>query len=237
MKHLRFLAILSLITTLAAGAAPAQDRPLVVVELFTSQGCSSCPPADEMIEDLADRDDVLPLALHVDYWDYIGWADSFARPQNTTRQKAYARMAHSGSIYTWPIVVSGVDHVVGFKPMNVIDLVREHGAEQSTVDISVEPVEGGVRIRCTGRAGAALPGAINVDLVGYLREASVEIRHGENAGKTITYANIVESWDRLGAWDGSGTFEIVTPLPAGRLHAVIVQTKGPGRVLAALRLR
>ncbi|GKY87777.1 DUF1223 domain-containing protein [Sinisalibacter aestuarii] len=233
---LRLFAILSLAAALLAGPLRADEKPLVVLELFTSQGCSSCPPADAMIAELAGRDDVLALALHVDYWDYIGWADSFARPQNTKRQKAYARMAHSGSIYTPQIVVAGVDHVIGFKPMQVAELLSTHGDEMPPVEISVEQAGEGLRIRCAARAGAALPHTINVDLVGYIREASVDIAHGENEGKTITYANIVQSWDRLGTWNGSGSFEFEATLPEGGHYAVIVQAAGPGRVLAALRL-
>lgn len=235
--HLRFLAILSLIVTLATGPALADERYVVVVELFTSQGCASCPPADALVDELADRDDVLPLALHVDYWDYIGWVDSFAHPQNTKRQKAYARMAHSASIYTPQMVVGGVDHVVGYKPMRLIDLVSAHAEVESPVDISVEPTAEGVRIRCTARDGAKLPRAINIDLVGFVRESSVDIRHGENAGKTINYANIVQSWDRLGTWDGTGSYEVLVPMPGEANFAILVQAKGPGRMLAALRLR
>jgi hypothetical protein len=235
--HLRFLAILSLIGTLMTGPALADDRYVVVVELFTSQGCSSCPPADALVDELAEREGILPLALHVDYWDYIGWADSFARPQNTKRQKAYARMAHSASIYTPQMVVGGVDHVVGYKPMRLMDLVRAHAEVESPVDISVEPTADGVRILSRGRDGAKLPRAINIDLVGFVREASVDIDHGENAGKTIKYANIVQSWDRLGTWDGTGDFEILVTLPGEASFALLVQAKGPGRILAALRLR
>lgn len=236
---LRRFAILSLMISLLAAPAVvlAEPRPVVVVELFTSQGCSSCPPADALISELATRDDVLPLALHVDYWDYIGWADSFARPQYTARQKAYARMAHSGSIYTPQIVVGGTEHVVGFKPMKVANLVQAHGAASVPVEIRIEQTEhGGLRVRCLPRPGAELPASINVDLVGYLREAVVEIHHGENAGKTITYANIVQSWERLGNWDGSGVFDASAPAPGAGPFAVIVQARGPGRVLAAVKI-
>jgi len=239
-RTMRFrpFAILSFLLMLAAAPVTAEPKPLVVVELFTSQGCSSCPPADALIEELAARDDVLPLALHVDYWDYIGWADSFARPQNTARQKAYAYMAHSRSIYTPQMVIGGVAQVVGFKPMKVADLVQDHGAAPVPVTIRIEQSEGTLRVRCLARPGAELPATINVDLVGYTPEASVDIGHGENAGKTITYANIVRSWERLGTWDGRGVFEATTPVQteAGNATAVIVQAPGPGRVLAAFKI-
>lgn len=236
---LRPFAILTLMITLLAAplGALAEPRSLVVVELFTSQGCASCPPADAMIAELALRDDVLPLALHVDYWDYIGWADSFARPENTARQKAYARMAHSGSIYTPQIVVGGADHVVGFKPMRVADLVQAHGGATVAVEIRADrTADGGLRVRCLPRPGVALPEAINVDLIGYLRQAAVEISHGENAGKTITYANVVQTWERLGSWDGRAEFDVTAPALGSGLFAVVVQVRGPGRVLAAIKV-
>lgn len=233
---LRFFAILSFVAVLFAGAAKADDKPLVVVELFTSQGCSSCPPADAMIEELATRADVLPLALHVDYWDYIGWADSFARPEHTYRQKAYAHMAHDSSIYTPQIMVGGTDAVVGYKPMRVANLLARDGAMPVAVLLRVERDGSTLRIRCAARAGTPLPDDINVDLVGYTGAASVDIRHGENAGKTITYANIVRSWDRVGEWDGTGSFDTTAQLGDDEHYAVIVQVHGPGKVLAAARV-
>lgn len=233
----RPIPILSLLFALLAVPVLAEPKPIVVVELFTSQGCSSCPPADALIEELAARDDVLPLALHVDYWDYIGWADTFARPQYTARQKAYAHMAKSRSIYTPQMVVGGVEHVVGFKPMTVAELVQAHGGESVPVELRVEPAGAGVwRVRCTPRPGAKLPAEMNVDLVGYLPTATVEIMHGENAGKTITYANIVRSWERIGSWDGQSVFDATMPAPAAGAMAVIVQAPGPGRVLAAVKV-
>ena len=102
------------------GAAAAADRP-VVVELYTSQGCSSCPPADAILAELADREDVIALAFHVDYWDYIGWKDIFADPANTLRQRNYARVAGARSVYTPQMIVDGQDHVVGTKPMKLAE--------------------------------------------------------------------------------------------------------------------
>ena len=230
--------LLGLATALAAVpglAGPA--KPVVLVELYTSQGCSSCPPADEMIGELAGRDDVLPLALHVDYWDYIGWADSFAVPQHTKRQKAYARMAHSTSIYTPQLVVDGVDHIVGFKPMKLVDRIAHHRSELAPVVIEVETEGDLVRLRCAPRDDMAAPETINVDLVRFTEAATVEILHGENAGRTITYHNIVTGWDRVGSWDGSGEFAFTAEVPQDGPLALVVQAQGPGEVLAAFRLR
>ncbi len=216
-------------------AGPA--KPLVLVELYTSQGCSSCPPADAMIAELATRDDVLPLALHVDYWDYIGWADVFAQPQYTKRQKAYARMAHSASVYTPQMVVEGVDHIVGFKPMKLADLIAYHRGNLAPLAIEVETEGDLIRLRCAPRSEMKLPGKINVDLVRFTEAATVEILHGENAGKTITYANIVTGWDRVGTWDGADEFVFSANLPQDGPLALVIQAHGPGEVLAAFRLR
>lgn len=231
------LAALTAFAGLSGAAAHADEKPLVVLELYTSQGCSNCPPADAMIAELAARDDVLPLALHVDYWDYIGWADHFARPENTARQKAYARVAGHGSIFTPQIVIGGVDHVVGFKPMKVADLLQAHSAQAEPLELEAEWEGNRLTIRCASRPDAALPAKMNVDLVRYLPEATVAIRQGENAGETITYANIVLGWERIGSWSGAGTFEAIADAPADGPLAVIVQEDGPGRVISALRVR
>ncbi len=233
------LAILvGLAATLAALpglAGPA--KPVVLVELYTSQGCSSCPPADDMIAELATRDDVLPLALHVDYWDYIGWADSFAQPQHTKRQKAYARMARNASIYTPQIVVAGVDHVVGFKPMKLVDLIARHRGASAPAAVEVETEGDVVRVSFAPKAGMAPPDTVNVDLVRFTEMATVDILRGENAGRTITYYNIVTGWERVGSWDGSGAFAFSAEVPQDGPLALVVQAHGPGAVLAAFRLR
>ncbi|WP_085528024.1 thioredoxin family protein [Maritimibacter sp. HL-12] len=228
-------------TTALAGfvssPALADEKPLVVLELFTSQGCSNCPPADALVAELSARDDVLPLALHVDYWDYIGWADSFAQPEYTARQKGYARAAGHGSIYTPQMVIGGVDHVVGFKPMKVAGLLQAHGEKPADVEIEAEIVDGQFRIICKMVETGAQIGRMNVDLVTYIPQATVKIRTGENAGETITYANIVTGWERLGVWSGEEAFAVMAPTSTGARHAVIVQEEGPGPVLAAFRLR
>ena len=110
----------------AAISVPATAQSPVVVELFTSQGCSSCPPADKLMHELAKRDDVIALALHVDYWDYIGWKDVFAQPEFTARQRAYARLGNRKMIYTPQMVINGRDHVVGSNPKDTNALISSH---------------------------------------------------------------------------------------------------------------
>jgi hypothetical protein len=230
-------AILMMVGLGSGSAVLAADKPLVVVELFTSQGCSSCPPADALIEELAGRDDVLPLALHVDYWDYIGWTDSFASPAYTARQKAYARVAGKSTIYTPQMVVEGQDHVVGFRPMQVADLIQARREAGESVTLSAEDRDGALYLSGSAVAGATISGKVNIDLVSFIPSAKVDILHGENAGSTITYANIVQNWTRLGVWNGQGDFTLTAPLPEEGPLAVIVQENGPGHILAALRIR
>lgn len=214
--------------------ACAEDRP-VVVELYTSQGCSSCPAADEILAGLAARDDVIALALHVDYWDYIGWADTFARPEFTLRQKAYARAVGAHTIYTPQMIVGGSDQLVGARPGELIEAIarQQHGSAEVTIDLQREA--GGLRIHAD--AVAALPDGSVVQLVRYRPEQRVSIKHGENAGRTIEYRNIVTDWQVLGDWNGAAPLDTTVPLAGDDQAVVIVQEPGPGRVLAAARLR
>ncbi|MEC7763586.1 MAG: DUF1223 domain-containing protein [Pseudomonadota bacterium] len=222
--------------TLVGATAHADEKPLVLIELFTSQGCNSCPPADALLAELAERDDVLPLALHVDYWDYIGWKDAFARPEHTARQKAYAHVAGASTIYTPQMVVGGTDHVVGYKPMRVADYMKAHEATLQAVEVQAEIVDGKMQIKCLPREGAVLPKTIHVDVVRFNPSETVDIKHGENAGETISYANIVTDWERLAEWDGEGLLEVDTTMAGDGPMALILQEPGPGRVLAAYRI-
>lgn len=233
MRQLLSSLLLCALAVLAAPAAWAEDAP-VVVELYTSQGCSSCPPADAMLRDLAARDDVIALALHVDYWDYIGWADSFARPEFTRRQKAYARAAGARMVYTPQMIIGGQDHVVGAHPMEVIDLIDRHRALEQPIAVMLGVSGDAVRIEAARVGGAERPGV--VQLVRYEPQQTVEIRRGENAGRTLDYVNIVTSWEVLGEWDGAEPFVAEVPRGAGPM-VVMVQSPGHGPVLGAAELR
>jgi hypothetical protein len=225
-----------IIAALSGAAVQAQDKANpVVVELFTSQGCSSCPPADAMLRELSHRDDVIPLALHVDYWDYIGWQDVFASPLFTRRQKQYARAAGEQAIYTPQLIVGGRDHVVGAKPMEVMDHLRAHGALASGVDLTLRRDGGTLHVSATAKSPLAAPATVQI--VRYTPEETVAIERGENAGRTVTYTNIVTSWDVLGDWSGTQPLAIQVALAGGSPVVIIVQEAGPGLILAAARLR
>lgn len=214
-------------------AAPLQADPAVVVELYTSQGCASCPPADAFFETLVDDPRVIPLALHVDYWDYIGWADSFANPAFTARQKAYARASGSRMIYTPQMIIAGEDRVEGLAPDEFATSVTSHLARPSRVKLTVE--RKGEVITIHAEADPPLTKPVRVQLVRYLPSEVVEIQRGENAGQVITYRNIVTSWDVLGDWPGTEELDVSAAAPGAAPAVVIVQEQGPGAILAAAR--
>ncbi|MFT6453063.1 MAG: hypothetical protein ACJA06_002572 [Halocynthiibacter sp.] len=221
----------------ATGAFPAPvlagDGP-VVVELYTSQGCSSCPPADAYLaERLVGRKDVLALALHVDIWDYIGWKDKFGAPEYTARQRAYAARAGHRSIYTPQFIVGGRDHVVGHKPTELANLIAAHRAGPDMVEISATSTGGALAVSITALSAAKTPREMIVLVALYNPGADVAIKRGENAGRTIRYANIVTDLIELGAWDGRGPFAARLEGMGSRRAAVIVQGAGTGPVIGA----
>ncbi|WP_323784735.1 DUF1223 domain-containing protein [Thalassovita sp.] len=212
----------------------ADDHP-VVVELFTSQGCSSCPAADAYLATLAEREDVIALALHVDYWDYIGWKDAFADPRFTKRQKAYAIAANRHSVYTPQMIVNGVEHVVGNHPVDVAALISKHAKVRNPISIGLKQ-QGNV-LSISASSDRAMPMPVIVQLVRYLPEREVDIRAGENAGRKMIYNNIVTEWRRLGDWDTSAPFNLQTQVQGDEPVVVIMQAPGPGPIIASARLR
>jgi hypothetical protein len=218
-----------------AGAVAAQSQPVVVVELYTSQGCSSCPPADEFMAMLAMNPNVIALSLHVDYWDYIGWADKFASPQFTARQKAYARAGGSRTIYTPQMIIDGQERVEGHAPEEVAQLLRKHLGTAHSVSLTLERVGDRVTIRAVSPVRFAA-GKAKVQLVRYIPSQVVDIERGENAGRTMTYFNVVTSWQVLGDWDGAAPLELSADAKGKQPVVVILQAEGPADVLAAAQL-
>ncbi|MGB0799470.1 MAG: DUF1223 domain-containing protein [Planktomarina sp.] len=212
-----------------SSSANAEDRP-VVVELFTSQGCSSCPPADAYLHELAKRSDVVALALHVDYWDYIGWKDSFADPAYTARQRSYARVQSERVVYTPQLMINGVEHVVGNRRNEVANAVNKHAQSASVVSVDAYRRAGEVVVTLskTNR-----PGNFDVHLVTVVRNSAVEILRGENAGKTITYANVVRDWRTIGNWNGQSGIKLSGPMASTGQQVVVVQRHGQGEIISA----
>jgi len=209
------------IIALTATFTGSQDaRGDVVVELFTSQGCSSCPPADALLGQLAKKDGVIALSLHVDYWDYLGWKDAFAQPGFTTRQRGYAHAAGSSMIYTPQMVIGGKDHIVGTKAMELSELIMRHAAAPKPIALSAERRGEAIVIRAQGKA--ALPGAMVVYLVRFSPSETVSIKRGENAGREMTYHNVVTSLVKVADWAGEADLNAEVPVNDGKRGAVIV---------------
>ena len=223
------LMLLTCLIGLAVSTVARADDP-VVVELYTSQGCSSCPPADRLLRDLAMRPDVIAIALHVDYWDYIGWADSFADARFTRRQKAYARAAGHGMVYTPQFVVGGTDHVVGAKPGELEQSIAAHAAEPHEVTLEARRDGDSLVVSATGEAGDYV-----IQLVRIHPSATVEILRGENAGHTLTYGQIATDWQVVAEWTGAEPLELTLPLSGPEAAVVIVQHNGMGRIAAAVQ--
>lgn len=216
----------ALVSALLLIAHPAEARTRVLVELFTSQGCQACLEANGRVAELADRDDVLPLIFTVDYWDYLGWRDSFARPVFAERHKAYVRRLTAGKVVTPQVVVDGRAVAGGPRSRPLETLVREAGRGP------------GPQVRITERrvnvgAGAAPRGGADVWLARYdPRVKAVEVDKGPNRGRTVTLRNVVEDLQQLGSWTGSARSYRLPSGGEGLKQAVIVQQAGGGRVIA-----
>jgi hypothetical protein len=193
-----------------SGPAVAQQGPAAavkapaVIELYTSQGCSACPPADALLGRYAARKDVVALTLPVDYWDYLGWRDTLATPAFSRRQRAYAKARGDGMVYTPQAVVNGVAHVNGSSAAE-IDLALERTAGQLSprrIPLAAWIDNGALRIQ-TGEAPAAgLEGTIWVATVE--KQIAIPVKHGENRGKTLTYHNVVRQLTPVGMWSAKG---------------------------------
>ena len=223
--------LLSLVAlALAGGCSPAAGARPVVVELFQSQGCSSCPPADANLARIADRPDVIALSFAVTYWDGQGWKDTFAQPAFTARQWDYAHAFHRANVFTPEVVGDGVRDGVGVDPAEFARLVG-HGAPAGgpTLALAADHVAIG--------AGAAPAVAADVWMVRFdPRVIQVPITGGENGGKTLPHRDIVRELVRLGSWRGAAeTLPLPAPKLAGLATAILIQSPQGGAILAATK--
>ncbi len=237
MRHLKALiaACLSGAMIAGAGSTSAEERP-VLVDRYTSQGCSACPPADEFMHELIKRDDVIALALHVDYWDYIGWKDVFAQPAFTERQKAYAKTGGRRSVYTPQMIIAGQDHISGTQREDVGILIQRHAMRHSGVALQARRGAGG-QITITAETDKAGTDPLGVYLVQYIPSKTIEITRGENAGRSVTYVNIVTDWSEIGQWDMSAPLTLQTQVDGDAPGVIVLQRGRSGPVMAAAHLR
>jgi hypothetical protein len=216
------LAVLAVTSCRAPGSSPvpearADESPpagVAVVELFTSEGCSSCPPADGVLAHLATRPGVFALSFHVDYWDELGWPDRFASAENTARQRAYARSMAARGLYTPQLVVGGTDAFVGSEGEHADASVARALAVPSPVRLVLHPRSTTTDAVVSYEASGAPAGAV-LDVAVVERSVSTDVRAGENSGKTLHHANVVRSFVTTALTTPSGT--VTLHLPAG-LH-------------------
>jgi hypothetical protein len=230
MSLLRRLALSAAGFVLAGSAAQAATERPVLIELFTSQGCNSCPPADALLGELAQRPGVLALAFHVDYWNGLGWSDPFSSKLWTARQNDYAQRLGKRSIYTPQLVVDGAGDAVGSDRAEVDALIaaaQRRAAAGPTIETATD--EAGKRI---ARLGTGTAERATVWLAGYDRSHVTPVGRGENGGRTLTEYQVVRSLVRLGDWTGGA---MQYPLPDVQAEGAIlfVQPAQPGPMLAA----
>lgn len=226
----------------AQGVGPVAKAPPAkiesVVELFTSQGCSSCPSADALLVKYTNKPGVLALSYSVDYWDYLGWRDTLASPKYTQRQKQYAKLRGDGQVYTPQAIVDGRDHVVGSSASGIDGLLVQAAKSTGRPWLAAEATPTLVTVAAP-IAGATRAKPATVWVVTYAPRVEVAIRRGENAGQTITYHNVVRDIAVLAEWDTKSDFRRAlssdaanAPKP-GERQAILVQDSETGRLLGA----
>lgn len=236
-------AALTLLAALPAMSHAEDRKPLGVVELFTSQGCNSCPPADAFFSKLVEKGDVIALAYHVDYWDYLGWRDTMARPENTERQYAYMKALGSRAVYTPQVIVNGRSHVNGTNAAGIEDDLAEKAqqGEGMLVGIDVAEREDSIVIRVDATSQPAAEA--NLVLVFYDGPSSIAISRGENSGRTATFVNAVSDFRTAGMWHGKSTeFELPKSEFAEKGGCIALlqsstEAGGPGPILGAAIIR
>lgn len=238
MKVSRLPAAIAVFALLSTTALAGEQK--VVVELFTSQGCSSCPPADRLLGELAGDDSLVALSLPVDYWDYLGWHDTLAKAAYSQRQRGYSEQRGGHEVFTPQMIVNGVTQVVG-SDRSAIRNACTQALKEKPVAVTLRKNAGKVEIEVGG--GSGMPAA--VWLLSVAQEKPVVISRGENRGKTITYHNVVRDFRKLADWNGATVKQSVALSEItgdADMIAVLVQPgsvekPGPIRGAAVLNLR
>ncbi len=251
-KASQSLAAISLVASLttslpvhAQEQTVSSSRTSAVIELFSSQGCTSCPPAERIFAEMAKESDIVALAYHVDYWDYIGWSDTLGSKANTERQRAYARSFGTSTIYTPQVVVNGRKDVIGSREADIRRAIADVPLGAGGASVAMRRI--GDRMHITASVGDTAGQVPVLMLVNFSPPSRVEVTRGENKGKTILNANPVTDWQILGMFNGK-PLEVDMPLSGLRRSgrptggcAALIQTVtaegGPGPILAAAVLQ
>jgi len=237
--HRRRVFLPALLAAVAALATvgPAGAEPRAVLELFTSQGCSSCPPADRLLGELAHDPSIIALSLPIDYWDYIGWKDTLAKPRHTARQRFYAKTRGDGDVFTPQVVINGLTHAVGSDKAAIEHAIVESRRDGATLSLPVNLAVADGKLNVTVFAGPEkATGEVWLCALG--SAVPVAIGRGENSGHTVIYHNVVRRWMKLGDYSGAArTFSVpLADLESADAAAVIVQAgtaDRPGTMLGA----
>jgi hypothetical protein len=240
-----FLTLLCSTVIGVAVAGDAEPRQPVLIELYTSQGCSDCPPADHILVDLAHRPDVIALSFPITYWDMLGWKDTLASASNTHRQKAYAEMLGRTTTYTPQMIVDGIEDVVGNKRHSVLSAVTRHYAlrrEAAPISFNAAYSAQNLTIDISGAApeGVTDESAAMIWVMRVLSHAEVAVEGGENKDRMLAYTNVVRDIRQGGTWSGGEKTVHIPLILDASTHdgvAVIVQGRGHGQVFAAILLK
>ncbi|UTW55408.1 thioredoxin family protein [Kordiimonas sp. SCSIO 12610] len=222
-------------------ASFAQDEErLTVVELFTSQGCSSCPPADAALKSMRNRPNILTLSWAVDYWDRLGWEDTYASPSHTKRQAAYNKRFGRGGVYTPQMVIDGAFQAIGSKNSAIRDAIDQSRAT-SRIEVKPTLTPAGETIQLDLPATEGLPKELSVRVVWYLSDAEVQINRGENEGRVLHYTNVVRASEMVMDWDGSAqsiSLKVADGVSAGADHVAILLQEGyrHGKIIGAVSM-
>ena len=184
---------------------PAQADPRAVVELFTSQGCSSCPPADKVLGELANDPSVVALSMPIDYWDYLGWKDTLADSRFTARQKAYSQVRGDREVYTPQVVVNGSVHVIGSDLPGIENAIHVTSKSDGVMSVPVSMIQAGTQITVSVAAAAKAPAVRHgeVWICSVAKAVPIAIGRGENRGRQVTYHNVVRGLLKVGDWNGA----------------------------------
>ena len=226
----------------AEAGQPQTSHP-VVIELFTSQGCSDCPAADRIVTELSKRKDVLALSLPITYWDMLGWKDTFATEANTYRQKSYAKTMNRSGIYTPQIIVDGKIDVVGNRRDRVMSAIADRHSQIATeqpVNLVLGIASGRIEIAIPAAARAKEKTLATIWVMRTLSNATVNVQQGENKNHQLAYANLVRELHRAGEWTGEA-MKIDVPITTGKSKhdgvAVVLQNHDYGQILAAAMIK
>ena len=233
-------AALACIAALAQTPANAGQLAKASIELFTSQGCSSCPPADKLIGELSRDPSLVTMSLAIDLWDYLGWKDTLALKGNTSRQRGYANVRGDREVYTPQVVVNGIMHVAGNDRSAIDRAIEQTSRNGMAMRVPIALKIDGEMLTVDVPAGSDPQGPAEVWLVPITKKIPVAIERGENRGQTITYNNVVRRWVQLGKWNGdSQTYNLsIREFQNGEIDslAVIIQNGSngsPGVMLGA----